>query len=438
MDRMTDGTYGYEALRAVHNQFPDTLLLGTEGCSCPGVQLNNWLRAERLGHDIMYDLLHFAQGWIDWNLLLDDKGGPNHLGNNCDAALLAMKDHSILHVQPKYHYMGHFSKFVLPGSVRRGSRAVGDYQYAMLDPNIQANIELAMHPCEKSTRQMWLLNDGSGSGLGRGGSSLGSEAQKLRLLAATSNGEVRTEGGGAGGVHRLCVAQGEGNRQFLRLMDCDVQDSSVHFLLIKVTALLQQHEQSQQQRSPGDGESTVLQLQDTVTGLCVTAMLSDRPAVDLSADDISHFDNTGGALLTLTPCLTAAAHEGEDGGDAIAPLFRGQSFVYRRDTDELRLATAEDLDGTANSNTHPVRNRQCLTAGWPFFNAVSFTVPATDSLSVNKAVVSGGLLSKAKPQTVVVAMNEASAPMPIRLFDQAKNKDVVYRIAPRSIQTIVY
>ena len=32
------------------------------------------------GHDIMFDLANYAQGWIDWNLLVDHSGGPNHLG----------------------------------------------------------------------------------------------------------------------------------------------------------------------------------------------------------------------------------------------------------------------------------------------------------------------------------------------------------------------
>ena len=35
-----------------------------------------------VGHDIMFDLGSYAQGWIDWNLLVDHEGGPNHLGKN--------------------------------------------------------------------------------------------------------------------------------------------------------------------------------------------------------------------------------------------------------------------------------------------------------------------------------------------------------------------
>lgn len=70
-----------------------------------GVEVDGWLRAERLGHDLMYDLSSFAQGWIDWNLLVDHKGGPNHLGNVCDAPVFATKNFTDIHLQPKFFYM---------------------------------------------------------------------------------------------------------------------------------------------------------------------------------------------------------------------------------------------------------------------------------------------------------------------------------------------
>lgn len=65
-------------------------------------------------------------GWIDWNLLVDFEGGPNHLGNMCDAPIVTLEDFSDVHVQPKYYYFGHISKFVPPGSVRVESSTVGE------------------------------------------------------------------------------------------------------------------------------------------------------------------------------------------------------------------------------------------------------------------------------------------------------------------------
>lgn len=152
---MEDGTYGYDALNASHHFAPEGVLLATEGCSCPGVDLGSWLRAERLGHDVMFDLQNHAQGWIDWNLLVDSQGGPNHLGNMCDAAMVTNDDFSDVTVQPKFHYMAHFSKFIPPGAVRIASKAVGNFNYEVVDPNIQAGVELGMFACEHSVRQLW-------------------------------------------------------------------------------------------------------------------------------------------------------------------------------------------------------------------------------------------------------------------------------------------
>ena len=65
---------------------PSKLLIATEACNCVGNVIFGWqnlaawwTRAEKLALDILEDLLHWAVGWIDWNLLVDTSGGPNHL-----------------------------------------------------------------------------------------------------------------------------------------------------------------------------------------------------------------------------------------------------------------------------------------------------------------------------------------------------------------------
>lgn len=42
--------------------------------------------------------------------------GPNHLGNDCDAAIMANVSAGLLHLHPQYFYVGHFSKYAPPGS----------------------------------------------------------------------------------------------------------------------------------------------------------------------------------------------------------------------------------------------------------------------------------------------------------------------------------
>jgi len=61
-DTYLDGTYGYDSVNYTYHVAPEKILLATEGCSCPNVILDNWLRAERLAHDITFDMLNYAQG----------------------------------------------------------------------------------------------------------------------------------------------------------------------------------------------------------------------------------------------------------------------------------------------------------------------------------------------------------------------------------------
>ena len=76
-------------------------------------------------HAILGDLLAGSSGWIDWNVLLDASGGPNHLGNTCDAPIIASPELDRVHFHPQYYALGHFSKFM-----PRGSRRIGIERYA--------------------------------------------------------------------------------------------------------------------------------------------------------------------------------------------------------------------------------------------------------------------------------------------------------------------
>ena len=58
------------------------------------------------------------------NVLLDSNGGPNHLGNTCDAPLIADARYETVHRHPQYYYLGHFSRFVPRGSRRVAMQTV--------------------------------------------------------------------------------------------------------------------------------------------------------------------------------------------------------------------------------------------------------------------------------------------------------------------------
>ena len=59
-----------------------------------------------------------VEGWLDWNILLDETGGPNHVGNFCFAPVIADTKQGILIYTNSYYYLGHFSKFIRPGAQR--------------------------------------------------------------------------------------------------------------------------------------------------------------------------------------------------------------------------------------------------------------------------------------------------------------------------------
>lgn len=110
----------FDALDAFHRKWPDKKLIFTEGCVEGAPQPDNWSIGERYGHAIIGDLNHYTSAWCDWNLLLDMQGGPNHVGNYCNAPILADPESDHLTYESSYWYIGHFSRFIRPESVRIG------------------------------------------------------------------------------------------------------------------------------------------------------------------------------------------------------------------------------------------------------------------------------------------------------------------------------
>ena len=108
----------FEHVQLVHDAWPDKKLLFTEGCQEGGPHTGEWELGERYARSMINDLNRWTVGWIDWNLLLDAQGGPNHVGNYCSAPLLADTQEDQLLPQSSYAYIGHFSRFVRPGARR--------------------------------------------------------------------------------------------------------------------------------------------------------------------------------------------------------------------------------------------------------------------------------------------------------------------------------
>ncbi len=108
----------FDNVQLVHESYPDKKLLFTEGCQESGVHGGSWALGERYARSIINDLNQWTVGWIDWNILLNEAGGPNHVGNYCSAPIIYDRVIKRLNWQSSYYYIGHFSRFIKPGARR--------------------------------------------------------------------------------------------------------------------------------------------------------------------------------------------------------------------------------------------------------------------------------------------------------------------------------
>lgn len=114
------GDMMFDNVRLVRETFPDKKLLFTEGTvdSFKAQDIGAWRLGEYYGRSMINDFNDGAVGWTDWNVLLDEQGGPNHVGNFCFAPIHADTKTGALTYTNSYYYIGHFSKFVRPGARR--------------------------------------------------------------------------------------------------------------------------------------------------------------------------------------------------------------------------------------------------------------------------------------------------------------------------------
>ncbi|MCF8379698.1 MAG: glycosyl hydrolase [Bacteroidales bacterium] len=110
----------FDNLKNVHESYPSKNLIFTEGCneSFNPEKYQYWPNAERYGRSMINDFNSGTVAWTDWNILLDETGGPNHVSNFCFAPLHANTQDGSLIFTPSYYYIGHFSKFIRPNAKR--------------------------------------------------------------------------------------------------------------------------------------------------------------------------------------------------------------------------------------------------------------------------------------------------------------------------------
>ncbi|CAA9194814.1 glycoside hydrolase family 30 protein [Flavobacterium collinsii] len=122
-ENWSGGASMFDNVAKVNEAYPNKGLLFTEGCveKFDAKKYQFWGNGERYGISIINDFNNGTAGWTDWNILLDQNGGPNHVGNFCFSPIHADTTTGELIYTPSYYYIGHFSKFIHLNAVRVSS-----------------------------------------------------------------------------------------------------------------------------------------------------------------------------------------------------------------------------------------------------------------------------------------------------------------------------
>ena len=96
--------------------------------------------------------------WTDWNVLLDEQGGPTHVGNFCFAPVHADTKSGNLIYTNSYYYIGQFSKFIKPGARRIASAASRDklLTTAYMNPDGKLAVVVMNKTDEKIDYFLWI------------------------------------------------------------------------------------------------------------------------------------------------------------------------------------------------------------------------------------------------------------------------------------------
>jgi glucosylceramidase len=125
----TGGEMQFNNVRLVNETYPDKKIIFSEGCAerFDSTRIDSWDLGEFYANSMVNDFNCGTVAWFDWNILLDEKGGPNHVGNFCFAPVHADTRTGEIIYTNAYYYIGHFSKFIHRGAKRIGVSSSRDH-----------------------------------------------------------------------------------------------------------------------------------------------------------------------------------------------------------------------------------------------------------------------------------------------------------------------
>ena len=145
----------FDNVRMVHDAFPDKGLLYTEA----GIG-GSWNDGFRLVKNIIMDLNNWTQGFVYWNMLLNENGGPRHAGGEFrgeNVCTFNTKTGKLIY-GPTYYMFGHFSRFVKPGALRIACTSSSDNFIATAFKNQDGKLAVIILNLSDANRdfQVWI------------------------------------------------------------------------------------------------------------------------------------------------------------------------------------------------------------------------------------------------------------------------------------------
>lgn len=132
----------FEELSMVREKFPELEMVLSEACieyskfAVDGELLN----VRKYAHEIIGNLNAGMNAFYDWNIILDEAGGPNHVGNFCDAPFMYHAEEKRLEERMTFSAIAHFSKYIRPGAVRIGCSRYSEFLEATAFENPDGSI----------------------------------------------------------------------------------------------------------------------------------------------------------------------------------------------------------------------------------------------------------------------------------------------------------
>lgn len=184
-----NSTFSYfpESLQKTHQWAPTKHIIHTEACidaDVPAWKNDSWywskeatdwgytwakeenkkwhppyIPAHRYARDIIGCLNNHVEGWIDWNMVLNKQGGPNHVENWCGAPILVDPEKDEVYTTPLYYIMAHFSKFLRPGDVIVDLENPGDEVMATAATDQEGNLKIIVFNPTNSSKSITIQTE---------------------------------------------------------------------------------------------------------------------------------------------------------------------------------------------------------------------------------------------------------------------------------------